>query len=132
MMEMERLFLALSDGTRLRLLGLMNGREVSVGYLSDELDQSQPKISRHLAYLRSADLVHTRRDGKWIYYSVNWPSDPGSAGVLAAALNWISGKSRSGRPLAFANPPEGAAHADSELSEASAGPDCNDIEIFLL
>jgi len=64
--ELEEFFLALSDGTRLRLLALMRESEVSVGFLSDQLGQSQPKISRHLAYLRSAGLVETRRDGKCI------------------------------------------------------------------
>ena len=66
---LETMFLALSDKTRLRLLTLMAGGEVSVGYLAEQLSDSQPKISRHLAYLRGAGLVSTRRDGKWIYYN---------------------------------------------------------------
>jgi DNA-binding transcriptional ArsR family regulator len=133
MLEMERLFLALSDGTRLRLLGLMNGREVSVGYLSDELGQSQPKISRHLAYLRSADLVRTRRDGKWIYYSIDWPADGRAAKVVASALNWIGG---GGGTDIEENPhddyrPYPSAGEETVVGEET-GPDCNDIEIFLL
>jgi ArsR family transcriptional regulator len=83
--ELEKLFLALSDKTRLRLLSLMADGEVSVGYLADKLGESQPKISRHLAYLRSADLVTTRRDGKWIYYSIGQQSDA-RANVLNAAF----------------------------------------------
>jgi ArsR family transcriptional regulator len=59
--NLEEFFLALSDGTRLRLLSLMQNGEVSVGYLSEKLDQSQPKISRHLAYLRSAGLGNAAR-----------------------------------------------------------------------
>ncbi|CAN5483269.1 hypothetical protein BH10ACI3_BH10ACI3_20790 [soil metagenome] len=70
LIELEKLFLSLSDKTRLRLLGLMANGEVSVGYLADTLGESQPKISRHLAYLRTAGLVSTRRDGKWIYYGI--------------------------------------------------------------
>ena len=71
--EMENLFLALSDRTRLQLLNLMGSNEVSVGFLCESLGQSQPKISRHLAYLRSSGLVSTRRDGKWIYYRIEPP-----------------------------------------------------------
>ena len=68
--ELEKLFLAMSDKTRLRLLELMAGGEVSVGYLAEALNESQPKISRHLAYLRTAGVVSTRRDGKWVYYGI--------------------------------------------------------------
>ncbi|MBK8304612.1 MAG: winged helix-turn-helix transcriptional regulator [Chloracidobacterium sp.] len=67
---LEHLFLALSDKTRLRLLALMVDGDVPVGVLADSLGESQPKISRHLAYLRSAGLVSTRREGKWIYYGI--------------------------------------------------------------
>ena len=84
--ELGNLFLALSDKTRLRLLSLMEHGEVSVGYLADSLAESQPKISRHLAYLRGAGLVSTRRDGKWIYYGVRMPADPAAAAVMRAAF----------------------------------------------
>ena len=76
------LFLALSDRTRLKLMRLMAAGEVSVGYLAEQLGDSQPKISRHLAYLRQMDLVSTRRDGKWIYYAVAMPADETAAEVL--------------------------------------------------
>ena len=52
--DLVRLFAALADPTRLRLLNLMHGREVCVCYLVEILQQGQPKISRHLAYLRNA------------------------------------------------------------------------------
>lgn len=83
---LENLFLSLSDKTRLRLLGLMADGEVSVGYLADTLGESQPKISRHLAYLRNAGLVSTRRDGKWIYYGIDRPADATAAHILDTAL----------------------------------------------
>ncbi len=51
--DLALLFAALSDRTRLRLLNLMDGREVCVCYFVEILGQSQPKISRHLAYLRT-------------------------------------------------------------------------------
>ncbi len=59
---------ALSDPTRLRLLSLMKDREVCVCYLQEVLKTNQPKISRHLAYLRKAGLVEARREGKWAHY----------------------------------------------------------------
>lgn len=86
------LFLALSDKTRLRLLKLMAGGEVSVGFLAESLGESQPKISRHLAYLRSSGVVSTRRDGKWIYYAIAEQSEPAADEMLLAALRSISGE----------------------------------------
>ena len=59
---------ALADETRLRLLCLIEGGEVCVCHLQGVLKTNQPKISRHLAYLRKAGLVEARRDGKWSHY----------------------------------------------------------------
>jgi ArsR family transcriptional regulator len=81
------LFAALADPTRLRLLNLIAGREVCVCYLVEILRQSQPKISRHLAYLRRAGVVAARREGKWMHYSLERPRDPGSAAILDAVLD---------------------------------------------
>ena len=89
--ELEKLFLALSDKTRMRLLALMADGEVSVGYLADSLNQSQPKISRHLAYLRNMGLVSTRRDGKWIYYEIAAEMADGTAHVLRETLKAVQG-----------------------------------------
>lgn len=85
--ELESLFMALADKTRLRLLNLMHGGEVSVGDFTEALGDSQPKISRHLAYLRSSGLVNTRRDGKWIHYSIRWPQDEGMFRVLKQTID---------------------------------------------
>ncbi|MBV8547651.1 MAG: metalloregulator ArsR/SmtB family transcription factor [Acidobacteria bacterium] len=74
--ELEALFQALGDRTRLRLLNLMADGEVCVCFFVEVLDEPQPKISRHLAYLRSAGLVNTSRDGKWISYSIAPPEHP--------------------------------------------------------
>jgi ArsR family transcriptional regulator len=68
MRELALFYAALSDETRLRLLCLMRGREVCVCHLQGVLGTNQPKISRHLAYLRKAGLVEMRRDGKWRHY----------------------------------------------------------------
>jgi len=83
---LDGLFAALADPTRLRLLNLMAGREVCVCYLVEILGQSQPKISRHLAYLRNAGIVQARREGKWMHYSISVPADAAAASILDAAL----------------------------------------------
>ncbi len=84
--DLARLFAALADPTRLRLLNLMNGREVCVCYFVEILRQSQPKISRHLAYLRNAGIVFARREGKWMHYRIKRPADAGAAAILDATL----------------------------------------------
>jgi len=85
--DLVRLFAALADPTRLRLLNMMNGREVCVCYFVEILKQGQPKISRHLAYLRNAGIVTARRDGKWMHYSIEQPADAEAAAILDAALD---------------------------------------------
>jgi len=85
--DLVRLLAALADPTRLRLLNLMNGREVCVCYFVEVLKQGQPKISRHLAYLRRAGIVEARREGKWMHYRIERPVDPGAASVLDATLS---------------------------------------------
>jgi ArsR family transcriptional regulator len=87
---MAGLYMALADKTRLRLLNLMRDQEVCVGYFTEVLGDSQPKISRHLAYLRNAGIVDTRRDGKWMHYRIKWPEDRALASVIDAALTSIS------------------------------------------
>lgn len=84
--DLAMLFAALSDRTRLRLLNLMRGREVCVCYVVEILGQSQPKISRHLAYLRRAGVVAARREGKWMHYKIVEPGHPGAARMLRETL----------------------------------------------
>jgi ArsR family transcriptional regulator len=85
-LDLVRLFAALADPTRLRLLNLMHGREVCVCYFVEILKQSQPKISRHLAYLRNAGIVSARRDGKWMHYSIERPQDIRAGCILDATM----------------------------------------------
>jgi DNA-binding transcriptional ArsR family regulator len=89
--EFEQLFLALADKTRLRLLTLMADEPVSVGFLVDKLGESQPKVSRHLAYLRNAAVVNTRRDGKWIYYGIQQSDDPDINRVIRFVIDTLLG-----------------------------------------
>jgi ArsR family transcriptional regulator len=70
MIDLATFFAALADPTRLRLLHLMKDGEICVYFLQGVLKSNQPKISRHLAYLRKAGLVEPRQDGKWMHYSL--------------------------------------------------------------
>ena len=86
---MELLFKALADRTRLRLLNLMGAGEVCVCFFVETLGTNQPKISRHLAYLRRAGVVAARREGKWMHYRIATPGDARAARVFAEVLAWM-------------------------------------------
>lgn len=88
---MAQFFLALADNTRLRLLNLMGEQEVCVCYFVEILGAPQPKISRHLAFLRNAGIVAARRDGKWMHYRMVMPQEAGAARVLSETLEWLKG-----------------------------------------
>jgi len=83
--DLERLFKALADTTRLRILNLLLGGEVCVCHLHETLGVPQPKASRHLAYLRAAGLVDARKDGPWVHYRLSDSSDP-IVGVVREAV----------------------------------------------
>jgi ArsR family transcriptional regulator len=85
--DLERFFQALGDRTRLRLLNLMGDQEVCVCYLVEILGAPQPKISRHLAYLRNAGVVAARREGKWMHYRIMEPEHRGAAEILRQTLS---------------------------------------------
>jgi ArsR family transcriptional regulator, arsenate/arsenite/antimonite-responsive transcriptional repressor len=85
----QQFFRTLADRTRLRLLNLMGEKEVCVCYFVAVLKLSQPKISRHLAYLRRAGIVGARRQGKWMHYRLLAPSDPRAARILQDTLDWL-------------------------------------------
>src|ERR1700759_5278701 len=85
--DLERFFQALGDKTRLRLLNLMGDQEICVCYLVEILGSPQPKISRHLAYLRRAGIVRARREGKWMHYQIVVPRHVGAAQILRQTLD---------------------------------------------
>ena len=89
-LSLDGLFRALADPTRLRLLHLMSGGEICVCFFVEILHSSQPKISRHLAYLRHAGLVAARRDGKWMHYRLTEPADRTVAAILRETLQHLS------------------------------------------
>ena len=80
--NIEVLFKALADRTRLRLIGLLGDSEVCVYFIVAILKISQPKISRHLAYMRRAGIVAARREGKWMHYRLTEPPDEHAARIF--------------------------------------------------
>src|SRR5919106_1597656 len=86
----EELFKALADRTRLRLINLMGDDEVCVCFFVEVLKLNQPKISRHLAYLRRAGVVAARREGKWMHYRVAEPPDEHAARIFREVREWLS------------------------------------------
>ena len=88
--DLELFFSALADRTRLRLLNLLRDGEVCVCFFAGTLDTNNPKISRHLAYLKRASLVSARRDGKWMHYSIQRPRDEKAAELFDAAMKALA------------------------------------------
>ena len=88
--QLEVVFKALADKTRLRILALLGNNEVCVCHIHDTLRLPQPTVSRHLAYLRRAGLVDVRRDGVWMHYQVARSLDPSIQGVLEAAVGALT------------------------------------------
>jgi ArsR family transcriptional regulator, arsenate/arsenite/antimonite-responsive transcriptional repressor len=87
--KLEDIFAALADRTRLRLLNLMRDGEVCVCFFAEALGTNNPKISRHLAYLKRAGLVSARRDGKWMHYSLQKPTDPNAREIFDSLLKTL-------------------------------------------
>ena len=87
--DIELFFSALADRTRLRLLNLMRDGEVCVCFFAETVGTNNPKISRHLSYLKRASLVSGRRDGKWMHYQITEPSDEKAAHVFKATMELL-------------------------------------------
>jgi ArsR family transcriptional regulator, arsenate/arsenite/antimonite-responsive transcriptional repressor len=98
--SLDILFRALADPTRLRLLNLIGNQEICVCYFVEILGLSQPKISRHLAYLRKAGIVSSRRDGKWMHYRLLIPKDAATAGILRETVKHLGTKPEMQRDIA--------------------------------
>lgn len=89
-MSPAELFAALADETRLRILNLIGDREVCVCYFVESLGASQPKVSRHLAYLRKVGLVEARREGKWMHYRIADLKSPQAQQIVREAIAWTN------------------------------------------
>ena len=88
--DLDLVFSALADETRRRILGLLASGEICVCHIHEALDVPQPTASRHLAHLRKAGLVSTRRDGLWVHYRLAEIDDAAINGVLRSALSALS------------------------------------------
>jgi ArsR family transcriptional regulator len=82
-------FRAFADPTRLRLLNLLLEGECCVCDLCSVLDEGQPKVSRHLAYLRRAGLVTVRTEGKWKHYAIAEQADGLQPALLACVRSCL-------------------------------------------
>jgi ArsR family transcriptional regulator, arsenate/arsenite/antimonite-responsive transcriptional repressor len=82
----SRLFHALSDETRLQILERLRGGERCVCELTDALDAAQSRLSFHLKVLKEAGLVSDRREGRWMYYTLN----PEELGEMADLVEWLA------------------------------------------
>jgi ArsR family transcriptional regulator len=110
--SLETVFKALADTTRLRILGLLLAGEVCVCNIHDSLGLPQPKVSRHLAYLRRAGLVAARKDGLWVHYRLATLDDPVMQALLDAvghAIGHLESGARDRRRLAAQVPTVSAA-----------------------
>src|SRR5215510_14900173 len=85
--QLEAIFKALADKTRLRVLALLGNNEVCVCHIHDSLGLPQPTVSRHLAYLRRSGLVAVRRDGVWMHYQLSRSLDPIVKRVVKATVD---------------------------------------------
>jgi ArsR family transcriptional regulator len=85
--QLEAVFKALADKTRLRILALLGNNEVCVCHIHDSLGLPQPTVSRHLAYLRKSGLVDARRDGVWMHYRISTSLEPIAQRLVIAAID---------------------------------------------
>ncbi len=91
-----RLFHALADETRLRILHELSAGELCVCDLMESLDAAQSRLSFHLKTLKEAGLVRDRRDGRWVYYALNH----GPLAGLIASLDTLANRPPPGRRTA--------------------------------
>ena len=75
---------ALADPTRLRILALLRRMELSVGELAQLLEQSQPRVSRHVRILADAGAVERRKEGSWVFLTI---SDHGRTAPMFALID---------------------------------------------
>lgn len=90
LVTLEIVLKALADRTRLRIVGLLGAGEICVCHIHESLGIPQPTASRHLAYLRRAGLVETRRSGLWVHYRLARVEDPVIQTVLDSVTHAVS------------------------------------------
>lgn len=134
--------MALADKTRLRLLNLIRQDEICVCFFTEVLNESQPKISRHLAYLRSAGIVEARREGKWMHYRIIEPENDYAAQVLQDILEWLKSHEEMQRdyenlaiaccspsaPITISRAPKPSTFVEANISFIQSEPSVNVIQ----
>ena len=95
-MDIEAIFRALADGTRLRIMRLLGSMELSVGEVAQVLGQSQPRVSRHVGILSAAGLVERRKEGSWVFLRARHGGDASDAlgGRIEELLEACEGEDR--------------------------------------
>ena len=88
----SRLFVALGDDVRLRIVALLPHGELCVCHIEEALGLLQSNVSRHMAILRAAGVVDTRRDFRWVYYSLARQADPARKRLLDGLVRSFSQK----------------------------------------
>jgi DNA-binding transcriptional ArsR family regulator len=81
---------SLADDTRLRIINLLANGEINVAEICETLGKKQPLVSKHLTRLRLLDVVHDRRDGANVYYSLRRQNDPVYQDILRAVTRGFS------------------------------------------
>lgn len=94
-----RLFRALGDATRLRIVALLSHGELCVCHLERALGLAQPTVSRHLAVLRAAGVVAVRRDGSWVHYRLQEQQNGEARRQLDAVVAGFASKKSLGREV---------------------------------
>lgn len=79
---MNRLFKALNDETRRRILELLRKGDMTAGEIADQFNMTKPSISHHLDLLKQADLVSAEKKGQFVIYSINTT-------VIDDLLKWL-------------------------------------------
>ncbi|MBK7128148.1 MAG: winged helix-turn-helix transcriptional regulator [Crocinitomicaceae bacterium] len=79
---MNRLFKALNDDTRRRILELLRERDMTAGEIADQFNMTKPSISHHLDLLKQSDLVTTEKRGQFVVYSINTT-------IMDDLLKWV-------------------------------------------
>lgn len=88
--EIIKAFKALGDETRMRLLKLLEQRELCVCEIMQALNMTQSRVSRNLGILKNAGFVKDRRDGLWVHYSLNYEDAPSHVQQLLHILKELS------------------------------------------
>jgi ArsR family transcriptional regulator, arsenate/arsenite/antimonite-responsive transcriptional repressor len=90
----SRIFKALGDETRLRIIALLSHSDLCVCHIESALDLPQSSVSRHLAVLRQSGLVETRREGTWVIYALAEQEDRGCGDILKTMVRAFAPKER--------------------------------------